>query len=455
MIKRLLFWRKKILSIGADASYSNFKLEQVQNANLAAIFASLYCLLATFLTSFFVPIPYVLPPLFVGFLFLIGLWFNHKKMHDYAGSSSWILSSLLFFWLANAYGKNSDAYFLIIISEILTIFSFQIINMKLFLLQLSLPILFALMSYYTHFSLFLIPDLNPEKIAYLSPVMYFTVIASCITAVWIYGKHIRRHFEELEMTKSSLQEKCIALEKTNLTLTKTNEELDEFVYKVSHDLRGPITSVMGLIDLCKIDKENTDSYLALQNKSMQKLDNFIEEIMYYSRNARLAITPVVLDIEKLILESFEKQTFAYSAEAITLKVEVKGNYLFYGDEFRLNIILNNLISNAIRYRNTEIVSPYLHFEVFIQQEGAKIRVSDNGIGISAQHLPHIFEMFYRANAKVSGSGLGLYIVKEAIHKMKGQIEVQSEERKGTTFMLDIPNIQNIFLHQSNDITYST
>lgn len=439
MRERLLYWKEKILSIGKDSSYSNLKLEQVRNANLAAIFASLYCLLATFLTSFFVPIIYVLPPLFVGFLFLIGLWFNHKKMHDYAGSSSWILSLLLFFWLANSYSKSSDAYFLLITSEILTIFSFQIVNNKLFLLQLSLPILFALITYFTDFSLFLIPNLSPEKMIYLSPVMYFTVMASCVTAIWIYGNHIRRHFQEIETAKFSLQEKYNELEKINETLTKTNEELDRFVYSVSHDLRAPITSVMGLVELSRTDKANIQLYLALQEKSMHKLDHFIKDILHYARNSRIAVCSTALDIEKLIHESFSTQCFAQSAENIHLKVEAKGNPVFYGDEFRLNIIFNNIISNAIRYRNPEANPSFIHFDIDIQVDMARIIVSDNGIGISAAHLSNIFQMFYRGNAKISGSGL--YIVKEALNKMNGSIEVQSQEGKGTIFVIDIPNIR--------------
>lgn len=175
---------------------------------------------------------------------------------------------------------------------------------------------------------------------------------------------------------------------------------------------------------------------------MDKLDSFIKDILHYARNSRLEVVPVNLDIEKMIREIFENQSFAQSAENIELKVQIDKKEDFYADEFRLSIILANPISNAIRYRNPKAKPSIIHFEVNICREKVMIRVADNGIGISNEHLPHIFQMFYRANARVSGSGLGLYIVKEALNKMKGQIEVQSEEGKGTIFVITMPNLQN-------------
>ena len=151
--------------------------------------------------------------------------------------------------------------------------------------------------------------------------------------------------------------------------------------------------------------------------------------------------PAALDIEKSIKEVFENQSFTQSAEDLQFAIEIKGDPIVYTDEFRLNIILANLISNAIRYRNPKAKPSYIHFDIEILPKEAKIKISDNGIGIPSEHLSNIFQMFYRANAKISGSGLGLYIVKEALNKMKGSIEVSSEEGKGTVFRIVIPNLK--------------
>jgi signal transduction histidine kinase len=103
------------------------------------------------------------------------------------------------------------------------------------------------------------------------------------------------------------------------------------------------------------------------------------------------------------------------------------------------VIFNNLISNSIRYSNTWIEHSFISIEVTIENRTAFIKIEDNGLGISAEHLPRIFEMFYRATQHVSGSGLGLFIVKETVDKLGGKISVSSTPNMGTTFTLELPN----------------
>ena len=112
------------------------------------------------------------------------------------------------------------------------------------------------------------------------------------------------------------------------------------------------------------------------------------------------------------------------------------------DKQRLLIVLNNLLSNALRYHNHYIPKPYVSIHAQPNDNGYHISIKDNGIGMKSEHLDHIFEMFYRANEKKEGSGLGLHIVKEAVERMKGEITVSSEPNKGTTFELCLPDLQN-------------
>lgn len=439
-MNRLSLWWEQILMIGIKGNYPDIKKEQIRNANQGSAASFLYSIIATLMAALYVPAPFIYIPIVGSFLYLIGLWFSYKHWYDLAGLSSWFISILLFFWLAGAYGKTSNAYLLFIIGEILAIYNFKLYNDKWLIVQLILPILFSIIAYLTDFSLFLIPTIGEKERAFIDPIMYFTVIMSCATIVWFYGKHIQKHFTEMEEARSALQEKYEELEKMNNALTKTNEELDKFVYSVSHDLRAPITSVMGLVELCKTDKDNIDMYLTLQDKSLHKLDNFIKDILHYARNSRLEIIPVPLDLASIIKDIFESQSYSESAENMDLQINVIGDSVIYNDDFRLNIIISNIISNAIRYRNTNLKS-FLRFDISLLPTEARIIIADNGIGISQMHLPNIFQMFYRANAKVSGSGLGLYIVKEALNKMKGSIEVSSKEGEGTIFSLVIPNLQ--------------
>ncbi|MBX7242495.1 MAG: HAMP domain-containing histidine kinase [Bacteroidia bacterium] len=433
-------WKNKILNVGVEPDTSDFIREQVRNANQSSVLSFIYSLVSTCFVAIIVPPPYIYIPLAGSFLYLAGLWLSYIKKRDLAGMSSWFISLLLFFWLANAYGKSSNAYLLFIIAEILAIFNFMIYDYRWRIFQLILPVVFSVISYITHFSLFLIPTITEVERSYIDPIMFFCVLFSCGNVVWIYGNHIINHNKEVAQAQAELEQKYTELQVAHADLRNANEELDRFVYSVSHDLRAPITSVMGLLDLCESDKENLDKYLALQKKSMLKLDTFIADILHYSRNARMSLSPVAINLETIIREAYDAQCFAHQAENMEFEITIKGKGTIYTDEFRLNIIISNLISNAIRYRNVKATPSFIHFEIENQPGLVSILIKDNGIGIAKEQLPRVFEMFYRGSSRTSGSGLGLYIVQEALKKINGTISVTSEINVGTHILLKIPDM---------------
>ncbi len=229
--------------------------------------------------------------------------------------------------------------------------------------------------------------------------------------------------------------------RTNQELSKRNTELDNFVYSVSHDLRAPIASVLGLINLAKKDSDLAmkDLYLEMINKSALQQDDFIKEILDQSRNSRLEVKREQIHFEPLINETFSQLKFATNTgQSLEKHIHVEQKRPFYSDRWRLKVILNNLISNAIRYRNGK--DPVINVNVVIKEHCAKVSIQDNGKGIEKEHLPNVYKMFYRATDDGAGSGLGLYIVKEAVDKLNGQIEIKSEVGKGTIVTLDIPEI---------------
>jgi signal transduction histidine kinase len=246
---------------------------------------------------------------------------------------------------------------------------------------------------------------------------------------------------------TQLKHSQLKLIEKNRDLQKVNSELDSFVYRVSHDLRAPLTSILGLISLMKIETnpEKVNEYICLQEKSIFKLDLFIKEIINLSRNSRLGITASEIDFEELIREIFESQHYSSSADNIARIVEIEDGLSFYTDRQRLSIILNNLISNGLKYVNPYEINPHIKLKVYSAPENkCIIEVSDNGIGISEMYLPKIFEMFFRATQEFSGSGLGLYIVKETVEKLKGKISVKSKMRQGSTFKVTLPNLKDRF-----------
>lgn len=231
------------------------------------------------------------------------------------------------------------------------------------------------------------------------------------------------------------------LKRQNEELIKINAELDRFVYSASHDLRAPLMSVKGLLNMIKLDpdKKNVENYLSLIEKSVTKLDSFISDIILYSRNARMDVMPKEIDFHELLQESIDSLKYMEGAEAVRSIRKVEINGPFFSDYSRLLIIFNNLISNAVRYRDPWKKDQYLKIEINSNVEKVMIAFTDNGIGIQQEYIDKIFKMFFRANADSKGSGLGLYIVKGAIEKLDGTIQVRSKLGEGTTFTIEIPN----------------
>lgn len=232
-----------------------------------------------------------------------------------------------------------------------------------------------------------------------------------------------------------------ALMESNDRLQKINTELDRFVYSASHDLRAPISSLLGLIEVARFEKnvDNMPALFDMQKKSLQRMDRFIQDIVDYSRNARLQVETEHVNFEGLMHGVFEQLQFMDNMHRIRKITSVDQQGEFYTSPSRVTLILNNLISNAIKYADLRKSDPRIEVRILANAEKATLTVSDNGEGIPESARAKIFDMFYRASASGSGSGLGLYIVKEAIEKISGSIEVHSEYANGTMFTVTIPN----------------
>jgi signal transduction histidine kinase len=235
------------------------------------------------------------------------------------------------------------------------------------------------------------------------------------------------------------------LRNQNEELVKINKELDSFVYSVSHNLRAPLMSVLGLINLVQIENMKTDQslnqYFAMMQHSIHKLDDTLKEILDYSRNARSELNIECVDFEKLVEDSFERLMYINGSSEINKNIHVEGNAKLYSDTYRLSVIINNLISNAIKYRDAVKESSMIDIQAVITDAYVQIVFRDNGIGISKEFIARIFDMFFRATERSEGAGLGLYIVKETIDKLHGTISVESTQGEGTTFMIKIPNMK--------------
>lgn len=236
------------------------------------------------------------------------------------------------------------------------------------------------------------------------------------------------------------------LRKQNEELVKINKELDSFVYSVSHNLRAPLMSVLGLLRLAQLEVERSGkeinlllSYFSMMEHSINKLDDTLKEILDYSRNARSEIKNEKVSLRELIEDGFDRLRYHEGSDQIEKVVEVKEDSIFYSDPNRLSVVLNNLISNSIKYRDLNKKNQFIKINATVNDAFTRIEFSDNGIGIDNELLNKIYDMFYRATERSEGAGLGLYIVKETVEKLGGRIDTKSTVGEGTTFVLEIPN----------------
>lgn len=227
-------------------------------------------------------------------------------------------------------------------------------------------------------------------------------------------------------------------------LKTRNLELDNFVYKVSHDLRAPLASILGLINLTKLEGElqEKEYYIDLMEKQVQKLDHFIRDILSHSKNLKMSVTADIIDFAGIINKCFDDLGYLRGSEKVVRKITISGGE-FYSDKWRINEIFRNLIGNAIKYRNKEAEQCEVDVTVEVGSGGCTIIVADNGIGISAENLPKVMEMFYRGSDQSEGSGIGLYIVQKAVEKINGTIAIESEPNKGTRFKIGLPSLRDL------------
>ena len=268
---------------------------------------------------------------------------------------------------------------------------------------------------------------------------------------WIeeYGANIvkdqKQYFQGVLFNISEKKKNEEELQKQNEELKRMNGELDHFAYSVSHDLRAPLTSALGLLHLLKIEKDpvQRDQFVVLAEQSLHQLNNFIQDIMNLTRNSRTDLITEQVNLSEMVNEVIASQQQNADKDRVEIRNHIEPTVSLPTDRQRLKIVLNNLISNAIRYHRSGHDRSYVHISANVNRQQTTLRVKDNGIGIEPAHKSKIFDMFYRATNRVPGSGLGLYLVKETVQKLKGHVKVDSQVNQGTTFTVLLPSLERI------------
>jgi signal transduction histidine kinase len=200
--------------------------------------------------------------------------------------------------------------------------------------------------------------------------------------------------------------------------------------------------MMGLVDILKTEKNPSaiKKVVEMMSGSINRLDKFVVDLLAMTRENRSEEQFVPVNFMVEINNSITNFHHVYSTDMLDIRTRIEQPVPFHSDLTKIRIILNNLISNAIKYRrHDKDLHSYISIAVKVSAEEAVIEIEDNGEGIPEGKLDKIFDMFYRASENSEGSGLGMYIVKNVIKKLNASIDVQSKEKKGTTFTIQVPN----------------
>lgn len=235
------------------------------------------------------------------------------------------------------------------------------------------------------------------------------------------------------LTNSMLVEK-------NKELQSAYDELGKFAYSITHDVRGPLVSVIGALELAK-EMDNINELrelLGMMAEAVRKIDDYIKNTHEYYKLKRGVLQFTAIDFKQLMGDIGAIFRIVAVNDDINFSWDVEQNGLFYSDEISIKMILNNLLSNAFNFQKKAESNKMVDVKISVKDNLAEILVNDNGIGIHEDYVNNIFTMFYRATSEDTGSGLGLYNVKDALNKLGGKIEVESKLNEGTTFKVTIP-----------------
>lgn len=306
-----------------------------------------------------------------------------------------------------------------------------------------LSVLLGLVAYFIDWSpIDALPVTDYEQVSFITN--YLLGMVCCILVIHFAISRNNESEKSLMNNIKAREEAEHALIIKNEELEKANKELDRFVYSASHDMRAPLSSLLGLIEIVRLTNkdEELNEYFGLMKKRILTMEGFIKEITDYSRNSRTEVNLEEIKLIGLVREVINSIEFISLSASIESRVDIPEDFVVRSDSSRLKVVLTNVISNCIKYHNAKTSNKWYSIRAREEGEFYVVEVEDNGIGIPDEYQEKIYDMFFRATESSEGSGLGLYIVKETIEKLNGTIQCASKLGLGTTFTIAFPKQDN-------------
>lgn len=253
----------------------------------------------------------------------------------------------------------------------------------------------------------------------------------------------QRHFYAVIIRNVSDQIKTeLDLKHKQVQLEKLTMELDRFIYSASHEIRSPVSTLLGIVNLMKHDlkEDGAQQYIQMLREGIDKLDSIVQQLTAHVKNSKNLLYNKSIDFDLLIRDILSDLSQNHSSFGlVSSSYEISGSGVFYCDYDRLRVILYNVIKNSFDYADRRKKQRILSVIIEIKPEKATIEILDNGVGIASKHVDRVFDMFYRATSLTKGSGIGLYTVREMVSGMGGVIRLNSEYGIGTSVRIELPN----------------
>lgn len=248
-------------------------------------------------------------------------------------------------------------------------------------------------------------------------------------------KNSIKNAADIYFMRSELKEKSVKLQ-------KLHSEMNQFVYSLSHELRGPLMSISGISKLAKLEiaDPNALEYFEMIDTATGKLDDFIYKMLDFYRSTKIDHKITEIHFQDIVNQQMEAYREKFDLSHFHVDVQVNQQIPFFSDEAKIRVILNNLFSNAVQFQKDQGGQKWISLTIDVIEEDAIITVEDNGIGIEERYREEVFNLFARATQKNVGTGLGLYMVKEAVEQMGGKINLESQLDEGTTITVTLPTL---------------
>jgi signal transduction histidine kinase len=225
----------------------------------------------------------------------------------------------------------------------------------------------------------------------------------------------------------------------NESLQIINAGLDKFVFNVTHDLRSPLASLSGLIGLMgdETDPEQIKAYTSMMKESLEKQDRFINEMLTFIKSKHTGVSNSECSLNTIVDDVIAQNNYHNGGKEVRFYKELELTQI-QSDALKLQVILNNLVSNSVKYSDIGKPEQWVRVKSYSTETGVVIEVEDNGLGIRQKDQDRIFDKFYMSGDNKQSSGIGLYLVKDAVTQLNGKIEVRSEPGVSSKFMVSIP-----------------